>query len=46
MAPPEKGSDDPMVVKRLIKAFILKNGVTLVKRYVIPAVKRKMKSRT
>ncbi len=34
-----------MVVKRIIKAFILKNGVTLVKRYVVPTVKRKLKSR-
>ncbi|PWW28440.1 hypothetical protein DFO73_106256 [Cytobacillus oceanisediminis] len=34
-----------MVVKRIIKAFILKNGVTIVKRYIVPAVKRKLKSR-
>ncbi|KAF0824564.1 hypothetical protein KIS1582_1628 [Cytobacillus firmus] len=34
-----------MVVKRLIKAFIVKKGATLVKKYVVPAVKRKLKSR-
>ncbi|RBP95760.1 hypothetical protein DFO70_10285 [Cytobacillus firmus] len=34
-----------MALKRLIKAFIVKNGASLVKKYVVPAVKRKLKSR-
>ncbi len=34
-----------MVVKRIIKAFIVKQGATIVKKYVVPAVKRKLKNR-
>ena len=34
-----------MALKRLIKAFIVKNAASLVKKYVVPAVKRKLKSR-
>jgi hypothetical protein len=34
-----------MALKRLIKAVIVKNGASLVKKYVVPAVKRKLKSR-
>jgi hypothetical protein len=34
-----------MAVKRLIKAFIAKKGVSLVKKYVVPAVKKKLKNR-
>lgn len=34
-----------MGVKRIIKALIVKKGATLVRKYVVPAIKRKLKNR-